>query len=80
MIIYFLFSSELDGKTMGMVWKMMKAFGEKNKVHKNYIFYFEVSIYLEALIVIRNLIHNYVVHKYRKLFMQFDRTLLGLKL
>ena len=54
MIIYFLFSSELDGETMGTVWKMMKAFGEKNKVHKNYIFYFEVSIYLEALIVIRN--------------------------
>ena len=43
MIVYFLFSSELNGKTMGMVWKMMKAFGEKNKVHKNYIFYFEVS-------------------------------------
>ena len=42
-ILCFLFSSELDGRTMGMVWKMMKAFGEKNKVHKNYIFYFEVS-------------------------------------
>ena len=54
MIVYFLFSSELNGKTMGMVWKMMKAFGEKNKVHKNYIFYFEVSTFLEALIVICN--------------------------
>ena len=36
---------------MGMVWKMMKAFGEKNKVHKNYIFYFEVSAWSHMLIV-----------------------------
>ena len=51
-ILCFLFSSELDGRTMGMVWKMMKAFGEKNKVHKNYIFYFEVSKLLQVLYVI----------------------------
>ena len=25
------------------VWKMTKAFGEKNKIHKNYVFYFEVN-------------------------------------
>ena len=36
------FSSELDEATVIKVWNMVKAFGQKNKIHKNYIFYFEV--------------------------------------
>ena len=66
---------------MGMVWKMMKAFGEKNKVHKNYIFYFEVSKVLQVLYAIKfGIIHNHVAHTFREVFMKFDRTLVGLKL
>ena len=39
---------------MGMVWKMMMAFGEKNKVHKNYIFYFEVRVALFIMLMVIN--------------------------